>query len=104
MIRKVFEDAFDEIEGFTQDLEKEKSFGALQEMKSVWRIVKSIQLRYCLDVDPDRLSRLDRTIDRLEIQAVAETDYSEKEAELTLRRFKDACGFRHEFIPSEVSE
>ncbi|MNP89112.1 hypothetical protein D3C85_15120 [compost metagenome] len=98
MIQTLFDEAFDEIEGFTHDLEKEKSSNAINEMQSIWRIVKSIQLRYRPDLDPDRLSRLDRLIGQMGIGHVAETSFTEKEARTTLNRFKDTCGFRHENI------
>lgn len=104
MIQEVFNRAFDEVEGFTYDLEKEKSSCALVAMKPVWRIIKSIQLRYCPNLDSDRMIRLGRMIDRLEIRDVTPTDFTEKEAAQIMQNFADSCGFRHENIPSTTVE
>ena len=104
MIKQLFQDTFDEMEGFTQDLEKEKSVFALREIKPLWRIVKSIQMKYVKDLDDDRTARLDRVIARLEIKDVVATDFNEREAVGILTGFKDTCGFRHEQVTSEQSE
>lgn len=101
MIKQLFQETFDEMEGFTQDLEKEKSVIALNEIKSLWRIVKSIQMKHVKDLDDERLTRLDRVVVRLGIMDVVATDFSEKEAADILTGFKDTCGFRHEQVLSE---
>jgi hypothetical protein len=101
MIKQLFNDTFDEMEGFTQDLEKEKSVTALIEMKSLWRIMKSVQIKYVKDLDEERLIRLDRIVARLEIKDVVATAFSEHEVVGILTGFKDTCGFRHEQVTSE---
>ncbi|MNC46222.1 hypothetical protein D3C75_952310 [compost metagenome] len=91
MVAQVWNDTFDKLESFTHELEKVKSYVALNELKPLWRIVKSIQLRYLSDIDETRGSRLEKMIERLEIRDVTPTAYPEQAAEQLLTNLAYSC-------------
>ncbi|MNO21505.1 hypothetical protein D3C76_112790 [compost metagenome] len=75
MITETWHDTFSKLETFTHELEKEKSFVALYELKPLWRIMLSVQLRYIPVLDPALTNRLKQIAERLEIRDVAPSAY-----------------------------
>jgi hypothetical protein len=70
MIEQVWYDTFSKLEQFTNELEKVKSYVALSELKPLWRIMKSVQLRYIPVVTEEVNVRLTQLLIRLEIRDV----------------------------------
>lgn len=88
---KVWGITFRHLETFTQDLERVKSFSALQGVKPLWRILKSIQLRYVPTLQADVDLALVRTLSRLDIRDVSPSDFTELEAIDIMMRFGSTC-------------
>lgn len=91
MVAQVWNDTFDKLESFTHELEKVKSYVALAEIKPLWRIMRSVQLRYLPQLDDDRQRRLEKMIERLEIMEVTPTAYSEEAARTMLGNLGYSC-------------
>ncbi|QTH80426.1 hypothetical protein PA10_00228 [Pseudomonas phage pPa_SNUABM_DT01] len=91
MVAQVWNDTFGKLESFTQELERVKSYVALSELKPLWRIMKSIQLRYLPVLDEDLSRRLEKMIEKLEIQDVTPTAYSEDAARTMLGNLGYSC-------------
>lgn len=91
MIEQVWYDTFTKLEQFTHELEKAKSHVALSELKPIWRIMKSIQLRYvpivkeCVDV------RLEQNLARLEIRDVSASAWTADGAIRLMRNLNMSC-------------
>ncbi len=79
------------LETFTQDLERVRSFAALQGVKPLWRILKSIQLRYIPTLDEETEVTLSRALTRLDVRDVAPSDFTELEAIDVMMRFGSTC-------------
>lgn len=73
------------------ELEKVKSHSALQGFKPLWRIMKSIQLKYLPTPPEDVAVRLGRMLDILEIRDVEQSAFSEEEAVKLLTSFGITC-------------
>jgi len=102
VINDTWQATFDQLEHFTVELEKVKSYVALVQIKPVWRILKSVQLKYLPDLGGDVRARLDRMVERLEIQGVSATSFTEHEVESLLLRFKESCGIDPDQFESDT--
>lgn len=91
MIEHIWKGTFNRLEQFTHELEKEKSYVALQEMKPLWRIMKSIQLKYLPTLPEDIALRLDKMIDRLELRDIAASAWDEKTATALMNNLSLSC-------------
>lgn len=91
MIDKTWHNTFLQLERVTLELEKTKSYLGLSEFKPLWRIMKSIQLRYVPHLADDVACKLDLVVQRLEIREVVPTSYSEEEAVGVMERFGFTC-------------
>jgi len=91
MIDQIWKGTFTKLERFTLELEKEKSYVALQDMKPLWRIMKSIQLKYLPTLPEDLTPRLDKMIDRLEIRDVSASAWDEKTAISLMHNLSLSC-------------
>jgi len=92
MIANLWHETFSQLEEFTKELEKVKSHVALVEIKPIWRILKSIQLKYVPDLNNEVVDRLNKMVQRLDIREVAPSAFSEPEVRTLLTRFKESCG------------
>lgn len=91
MIEQVWYDTFTKLEQFTHELEKVKSHVALSELKPLWRVMKSIQLRYIEVVSDEASKRLEQVIARLEIRDVAASAWSADSAIKFMRNINMSC-------------
>lgn len=91
MIEKVWYDTFAKLEQFTHELEKTKSHSALSELKPIWRIMKSVQLRYIPVVEAGVSVRLDQAVTRLEIRDVAPSAWTAEGAIRLMRNLNMSC-------------
>lgn len=91
MIEQVWYDTFTKLEQFTHELEKLKSHVALSELKPLWRVMKSIQLRYVEVVTEETAKRLAQVIARLEIRDVAASAWSVESATKFMRNIHTSC-------------
>lgn len=91
MIEQVWYDTFNKLEQFTHELEKVKSQCALSELKPLWRIMKSVQLRYIPIVTEEVSNRLHQVITRLEIRDVAASAWDVDGAIKFMRNINMSC-------------
>lgn len=84
-------ETFEKLDSFTNELEKAKSHSALQEFKPLWRIMKSIQLRYLKDIPEVTAKQLAKRMESLGIRDVAPSSFTEAECEKLLSRFNYTC-------------
>ncbi|MNM23080.1 hypothetical protein D3C81_334700 [compost metagenome] len=91
MIEQVWYDTFSKLEQFTHELEKVKSYTALNELKPLWRIMKSVQLRYIPIVTEEATNRLNQVISRLEIRDVAASAWEAPSAIAFMRNINMSC-------------
>lgn len=91
MIEQVWYDTFTKLEQFTHELEKVKSYVALSELKPLWRIMKSIQLRYIPVVTDEVSKRLAQVIERLEIRDVGASAWEVNPALTFMRNINMSC-------------
>lgn len=91
MIEQVWYDTFSKLEQFTNELEKVKSYVALSELKPLWRIMKSVQLRYIPDVTEEVNVRLTQLLIRLEIRDVGASAWEADAAIKFMRNINMSC-------------
>lgn len=91
MVRELWVSTFLKLEEFSSELEKAQPYSRAMELKPVWRIIKSIQLRHVPDPDPSIKERLDRTVKRMEIVSIASSGLNEAEAIAFLRNIMTTC-------------
>lgn len=91
MIEQVWYDTFNKLEQFTHELEKVKSYVALSELKPLWRIMKSVQLRYIPIVTEEVGNRLHQVITRLEIRDVGASAWDADAAIKFMRNINMSC-------------
>lgn len=84
-------ETFDNLERFTNDLERAKSHRAVNEFKSLWRIMKSIQLKHVTDITEEYSRKLDAMVERLDIKDVTPTTYTLVESIEILFGFYSTC-------------
>jgi hypothetical protein len=82
---------FDQLEKFTAELELVKSQHALQEFKSLWRIMKAIQLKYIPDLPSDYAVKQDAMLARLDIKDVEPTEYTTEQTIQIMEGFYSTC-------------
>lgn len=91
MIEEIWYETFQELDSFTQELEKVKSYAALEQVKPIWRILKSVQLKYVPMLKPEVQKRLEQITQRLSIREVAPSAFTTDEAVSLLGRFALSC-------------
>ena len=91
MLEKIWYETFQELDSFTQELEKVKSYAALEQVKPIWRILKSVQLKYVPMLKPEVQKRLEQIMQRLSIREVAPSAFTTEEAASLLTRFGMSC-------------
>lgn len=91
MIKEKWENTFFKLEEFTNQLEKAKSHSAIQEFKPLWRIMKSIQLKFVPDLNEELAVKLERIIKTMDIRDVSASAFSEVEATNLLQNFSNTC-------------
>lgn len=91
MIEQVWHSTFKNLVEFTIELEKVKRMSALNDLKPVWRIMKSIQLAYVPQLTQETAKVLDIIIDRLEIVDVTPSAWTEKIAIPILKNLDFTC-------------
>lgn len=91
MLNEKWIETFDKLERFTNELEKAKSYPALQEFKSLWRIMKSVQMKYIVDLPEEYVRKLDAMVSRLDIKEVNPSSFSVQEAVKVLESFGVTC-------------
>ncbi len=79
------------LETYTQVLERDKSFAALEGIKPLWRIMKSIQLKYLPILDQAYDEPLQRHLTRLGIRDITPSALTEREAMDLMVRFGTMC-------------
>jgi hypothetical protein len=92
MIENTWYAAFRQLDVFTQELEKVKSYAALDQVKPVWRILKSVQLKYVPTPNAEAAKRLEQIMARLSIREVAPSAFTLGEAVTLLTQFTESCG------------
>jgi len=92
MIENNWYETFRLVDTFTQELEKVKSYAALEQVKPVWRILKSIQLKYVPTPKAEIAQRLEQVMARLSIREVSPSAFTKTEAVNLLARFAESCG------------
>lgn len=90
-IVKIWGLTFRHLLSFTETLERSHHFAALASVKPLWRILKSIQLRYVPTLADDDQQLLERTLDRLNVVDVAPSTFTEKEASALMVSFGSTC-------------
>lgn len=98
MIKAIWAETFEKLEGFTIELEKAKSTVALVEFKPLWRIMKSIQLRHVPDLAEAQMRKLDKLVQRMEIREVEPSSFTEAEAVGLLQRFCTTCSINPDLM------
>lgn len=91
MIEQIWTATFQQLDKFTQELEKVKSHAALQQVKPIWRILKSVQLKYVPALTPEVQHRLDQIMTRLDIRDVEPSAFAVAEVSSLLERFSTSC-------------
>lgn len=92
MIENTWYAAFRQLDVFTQELEKVKSYAALEQMKPVWRILKSVQLKYVPTPNAEASKRLEQIMTRLSIREVQPSAFNVEEVTALLTQFTESCG------------
>lgn len=91
MVSELWVSTFLKLEEFSSELERLHPYSSTMELKPLWRIIKSIQLRYVPTPDPTIEERLDRMVNRLEIVGVGSSGLDEHEAVDFLRNIMTTC-------------
>lgn len=91
MLNEKWIETFDKLESFTNELEKATSYPALQEFKSLWRIMKSVQLKHTVDLPEAYVQKLDFMVNRLDIREVGPSSFTVQEAVKVLESFCVTC-------------
>lgn len=91
MLEKIWYDTFDKLEKFTHELEKEKSYVAVYELKPLWRVMKSIQLRFIPNLEEKVAQRQNAAIERLDIRDVAPSAFTEAAALSFIKNLGLSC-------------
>lgn len=90
-IVKIWALTFQHLISFTATLEKSHHFAALDSIKPLWRILKSIQLRFVPDITDEDALLLERTLERLRVLDVTPSAFTEKEAAALMVSFGTTC-------------
>ncbi|MCY1290576.1 hypothetical protein D9M70_397300 [compost metagenome] len=91
MLNEKWMQTFDQLESFTAELERAKSHQAIQEFKSLWRIMKSIQMKFIPDLSEEYVRKLEHMVVRLDIKDVTPTAYTLEETIEVLYGFYTTC-------------